>query len=645
MANIDYSKYSDEELEKIMKGGAPSPSQKKVDYSKYSDEELERLMSGSPMSKPKKQQSSILEDTGTKLAGAIPELALMAMELPKEIGGVVAHPLKTIPKNIPIGALEGAASLFNMPGNMTKYFSEKGYLPKSFGKYAPHIPIHQIEEQLGLQAKEPGEGLVRGLSGFGLAGKLGKFSEASNLGKAARGAAYAVGQEQNPITGAILGSVPGIIKGGKKAYEYLSEPKKALTESQEALDSISHLLERQNNAGQAEKTGINSFLNQVQEGLTGRNQHLESQLPSIFPIKPKSETRLNLNTATKDAIGDLTQEFENRYKSFEQQHGQTQVKEPFEWNDINLDNLPHVSMTTKNMGYKVSNTKLNYTNSEGEEVSVNFPSKDATVDDYVDFSRELRDAAWNALKDAKDATHGEAKSLHKTSTQLLLLQSRAEEKIRASVGEEAFNQFNKIQKDYSQLMGPVKTEPTLYNATYKGKISSNLHDTLLQPINQHIKNYLYKSPEFITAIREHLMQGTKHPLKEGQPFNPASINEDIQQLLTPQQKAAQAQRLQYHQAQNQLNDISKYIKKPEELTPQQEQMVMGFHPKTSEYFSNEVQRNAIKRHLEQQKAEHTIKKEEHEKKLSRRKKVAGAAALGLAYTQQHRIANLIKKLL
>jgi hypothetical protein len=591
---------------------------------------------------PKEQPTSILEDVGIKAARAIPEIASGLMELPGEIKG--ATNISQTLKNAAIGPIEGAAGLFNVPGNITKYLSEKGYLPKSFGKYAPHIPIHDIEEKLGILPEKKGESLVRTLSGFGLAGKLGKFSEASNLNRAGQGAAYAIGQEQNPITGALLASVPSLVKGGQKAYGYLREPKKALTESQEALESIRHLFDAQKQAGQAEKTGVNSFLNQVQEGLTNRNQNLESQLPSIFPIKPKSETRLNLNSATSKAVNDLNENFNKRYNDFEKQHGATEVKEPFNWHEINLDNLPHVSITTKNLGHKVSNDRLNYTNSEGENIAVNFPSKDATVNDYINFSRELRDAAWDASKSAKNATHAEATSLRKTSRQLRLLQSQAEEKIRASVGEQPFNQYKQIQKDYSQLMGPVKTEPALFNATYKGKISDKLHDTLLQPNNQHIRNYLYRSPEYTDALREHLMQGKNHPLKQAAPFNPASINEDIQYLLTPQQKAAQAERSQYHQAQNQLNDISKYIKKPEEMTPQQEQMAKGFHPKTSEYLSNEAQRREITRHLEQQQKEHQIKKEEHAKILNKRRIKTGVAGAAVAYTQQHKIANLIKKL-
>lgn len=591
----------------------------------------------------KEEPTSIFEDIAISTAKAIPELASMAINLPGEIYGAASHPLRTL-KNIPIGLAEGAAGAFNFPGNITRYAANKGYLPESFGKYAPHIPIEKIEEKLGLLPKEPGDALTRGVSGFGLLGKIGRFGEASNLKRAGLGASYSGGAEQNPITGAILSSLPGLIKGGKKAYGYLSEPKRALNESKEALESIRHLLSEQKQTGEAQQNGVSQFMNQVQEGLTNRQKNLQSQLPELFPIKPLSETRKNISLATNSAITHLTKDFDNRYNDYYNKYGANTIHEPFEWHHVNLDNLPHVSMTTRKMGYDVSNDQLHYENSDGTKVTINFPADNASVRDYIDFSREVRDAAWDASKAAKNATYGEAKSLRKTSTRLRQLQGEAEEKIKNTVGEEHYKEYRQIQEDYSHLMGPVKTEPALFNAAYRKKISDKLHNTLLQPANEHIRSYLYERPEFTNAIREHLMQGTKHPLLKGAMVNPAAIDSDLQYLLTPEQKAAQAEQLQLHEAQEHLNQVSNHLRKPETITPQQAQQVRAFHPKTASYLSDEAQRSAIRRELERQQSEHKMTKEERERQLFNRRATLGTLGTVLTLSQSKNILKLIKKL-
>lgn len=590
----------------------------------------------------RREEPSFLEDVATSIGGAVPEIASMAMNLPSELYGAATSPIQDI-KNAVIGPLEGIAGAFNLPGNLARYASKKGYWPEALANLTPHIPIEKIEEKLGLLPEKPGEALVRGLTGFGIAGKLGRFGEASALKRAGLGAGYAAGQEQNPATGAILGLIPSAIEGGQKAYRYLKEPKKALQESQTTLELVKQLLSEQKNLGESEQLGMKRFLNQVQEGLTGRNEALESRLPELFPIRPKSATRLNLHNATSSAIADLTQDFDKRYGEFEAQHGANIIREPFEWNAINLDKLPHTSLTTRKMGYEVSND-LHYTNSEGQDIAINFPAENATTKAYIDFSRELRDAAWDASKATKNATYGEAKSLRKTSRILRELQAQAEEKIRSSIGDEAFAQYKNIQADYARLMGPVKTEPALFNAAYKGKISSKLHDTLLQPINEDIRGYLYESPEFTTALREHLMQGSKHPLRAGQPFNPASLDEDIQQLLTPEQRAAQTARLQHHTAQNVLNDISKYIKNSETLTPLQESQVRTFHPETARYLTSEAQRKAKIRELEDKKLEQEEKEKKSSKRLTKQRALIGAGTALALSTQGHRITDFIRKL-
>lgn len=633
-----YNDLSDEELADKYHSKYYSDIPKEQYYAKIG-------LSNNALNSQKPEQSSFLEDASTKIAQTIPELALGVMQLPGEAYGAITHPLNTL-KNIPIGIAEGIANTFNIPGNITKYAAQKGYLPKTFGEYAPHIPIEKIEEKLGLLPSQSGEGLTRMLSGFGTFGKLGKFSEASNLGKAGLGAAYATGSGENPIVGAIAGSIPGLIKKGQQIHQYFKEPRKALLDAGDSINNIKQLIGEHQEQGRQEKSNISRFLNQTQEGMTSRQNNFESNLPNIFPIKPKSVTRSNLSNATNDSIQDLTNDFENRYNDFSNEFGHLEVNEPFTTNETNLKRLRHVSATTKNMAYNVSHDNVEYTDSSGDTRNIHFPADDSSVDDYVNFSRQLRDAAWDASRAAKDAAHGDKLQLRQTSTRLRQLQGEAEAKIRDTIGEGPYNKYRGIQKDYSQLMGPVKTEPSLFNAAYKKKISDKLHDTLLQPTNEHIRQYLYQRPEFVESLREHLMQGTKHPLTQGPQLNPAAIDHDINHLLTPEQHSALEESRYLSRAQNHLNNISKNIKKPDQLTTQQEQNIRQFHPDMNEYLNNLMGREQSINNLENQK--NLLEKKQTGLKREKNKRYAigvGLGALGSTLLPGNPIIKLIKKIL
>lgn len=616
-------------------------------YSDMPKEDYYSKIGISPQTKPGHEEpSSILQDLAGNAAGAIPDLASGLMQLPSEAYGAITHPLRTA-KNIPIGLAEGLAGAYNLPGNITQYLSKKGYLPEIAGKAAKamHFPTEKIEEKLGLLPEEPGESLTRALSGFGILGKAGRFGEASKLKRAGLGAAYAGGQGENPVTGAIAALIPSLIKGGQKGYEYIKEPQKAINATEDTLHHIKNLLSENEDATKSEKTNISKFVNQNQESLTNKQNNFESQLPEIFPIKPKSETRMNLSTTTNEAVKNLDQDFSKRYGQFNQDFGHIPVEKPFNAHETKLNGLKNVSHTTKNMGYDVSNDSLEYTDSNGDTTKITFPADKSSVQNYVDFSRELRDAAWDASKASKNATHGEKQELRKTSNALRQLQGQAEQKIKETIGEEAFNQFKGIQTDYSQLMGPVKTEPALFNAAYKKKISDKLHDTLLQPANEHIRNYLYNSPEFVNAIREHMMQGNKHPLSQGPQLNPAAIDYDIQHLLTNNQKSALNESSILKRSQNHLNAISKYIKNPETITSKQEQNIRQFHPEMNEYLNNLMTRNEFKGNLEKQQKMLEEQKRELTKKRNKRYIKAGIGGALASTALPYSLSRLIKKIL
>jgi len=154
------------------------------------------------------------QDIAESIQGLPSYAANMAKQLPGEVWGALTHPSR-IQGNLLAGLGEGAIGLLNTPGVALDYFANKGLIPKSVSKYAPHIGDLGVEKFLGIEPKEKGDMLIRSLSGLAVPGSILK---AAKLGKAASPLAtalYSMGQNENPLQAALLGEAVPI---GKELY-------------------------------------------------------------------------------------------------------------------------------------------------------------------------------------------------------------------------------------------------------------------------------------------------------------------------------------------------------------------------------------------------------------------------------------------
>ncbi len=432
--------------------------------------------------------------------------------------------------------------------------------------------------------------------------------------------------------GAIGSSIPEVGKLLKKTYKGIQRPYDLLRQTESQIGQLSREKQQSNALIKKAEQDVGRHLQSKNEANILDQQNLESKLSKVFPIKPKSETRAALAEQHEQSIKNLSNEFEKRYGNFSKEHGNTPIKATLPFEDFlhKTKDLKGLSSTIEEIRKNPSKKIIRYETSRGRLKEIPVPGKTATVDDYVSFMREIRDASYDALKASKNATYGEKQELLKTHGELKSLQDDVVDRIKDTIGNYNYKPFTEIQKDYSETVGRVKSEPSIANASYGKKISENLFSDLTQPANEKLRKYLYKQPGYKQALNEHLLQGPQHPISEGAQLNPTKINADIYHLLSNEQRAAKAEANIFGQKQESLKDVSKSIKSPEKMTALQDQEARKFSPEVNKFLDNIAKQKEITEKMTQEAEKLGLSKEKFHQQIQQRKLIATILATGAA---------------
>ena len=164
-------------------------------------------------------KKSIAEDIKESLLNTPSALVSALGAVPGEVVGTFKHP-ERIPANIPAGIAEGLEGALNIPHNIAQYGAAKG-IPgaESLLEHLPYSERVGLITQALMGNNQPGDVLVRGLSGFAPYSRLGKAASGlKGVGtRAAQGATYATGQNQNPVEAAAAGLLGEAIPHGAGA--------------------------------------------------------------------------------------------------------------------------------------------------------------------------------------------------------------------------------------------------------------------------------------------------------------------------------------------------------------------------------------------------------------------------------------------
>lgn len=539
-----------------------------------------------------------------------------------------------------IGGAQGlgdvGASIANFPAEII------GKITGNQPYKVPHPNLEQYypESRAGRIGAKVGELIAPfAVPGFGqeraammASGLLGKSLARMGAGGVIGAAETEGNRDVGAAVGAGIGAVPSIYSAGKKAVGAFRAPFNELQNVEKQADVLAGAMKNRGKNIQVAKQDLSRHLQEKGQGLAEQEEALKKTLGDVFPIIPKSETRANLANEHKKAINDLNKEFKSRYGEFNQTHGATPIREPIRFEDFlsKTKDLSGLSDTLQEMRINPSKKIIKYNDSMGGTQSIKIPSDKATVDDYIGFMREIRDASFDALNASKNATHAEKMDLLKTHRALKDLQGDVESKIEDSIGKNNFTPFRKIQEDYKNTVGAIKSEPSIRNASYDNKVSDSLFNDLLQPKNEQLRKHLYSRSGYKEALREHMLQGTKHPISEGAQLNPAKIDADTYKLLSNSQKIARTDASILSQGKSALEDVAKILKNPETMTALQEQTARGFSKEADSFLNRITHEKNITKQMEEEAKRLNISKEELTKQVQQRKLMASLLGAGAA---------------
>lgn len=440
--------------------------------------------------------------------------------------------------------------------------------------------------------------------------------------------------------------IKGLINLGKKGYERFALPKTQLAESEANLNALKEAkAARMGNFSQNKNDLMRNF-RENQEAMTQRESENNQNLIREFPIKSKQETLENLSNESVNTRKALENEFNERYSSFRNSKpAQEPVKDPINIEDFNkkTEGLTGLSKTTQTAGKNISKTDYEYQDIHGMTHKIETPPKNATVNDYIEYSKQLRDAAYNAKSAAADLPYLEKQAYNQTANRLSQLQKEVENKIVNTIGEEAYAPYKQINADYSAKMGSIRSNPTLGKAAYGGEVSNNIFSKLLQKENAGLREHLFNNPDYVRALREHLIQGTKHPLRRGAARNEAAEDLDIQRLLTDKQKAVLEEQKAIKASNENLQQASKNIKEPDLLTAAEDYQLRNFSPKANAFLNRIAHEKAITAQMEDEAKTLGITIEQLQKEWRNRKIIGGIAAGVLAYKSGLPLSALFHK--
>lgn len=308
--------------------------QKYPQYSDMSDEDLanslhKKYYSDIPIGeyyskigltqKEESEPKDIFSDILGSVAQAPINIAKGIVSLPSEIsesaGQISENPTRAI-GNVGAGLLEGLKGGVNIPSNIASYLKSRNI---GRGKIEDliaslHIPDTGLEKYI-FGENQPGDELLRSIGSFAPYARLGGLAQGLKgaAKRATASGAYAAGQEEDPLTAALMGlAVEGTTRGAQSTLrpgKFL--PSSPLTSEQlkEALDitkgtetSLGNVIENPFWQRQFENvfpnlpfSGANEAMGRTANTITARGENLLNNL------KGEQETS-DIGTTLKDAL-------------------------------------------------------------------------------------------------------------------------------------------------------------------------------------------------------------------------------------------------------------------------------------------------------------------------------------------------------
>ena len=457
------------------------------------------------------------------------------------------------------------ASILNFPEDIQKHFTGKelyhvphpnlrGYYPEgNAGKIGSHIG--EVVGNIGfpLPAFSKAQQALRGIEGLRgmLARTLGGAGHGAVIGAASAEGNRGEGAGLGALLGLGSGAIPEIFNAGRSALDWMKRPGEQSHEISGELNNIErNKLNESSNTNQGQMSAADR-LNEIHRQNLADERQSKQNLYHLFPNIPESEANTRQVEAIIKAKDNLKNKFNQRYNAFNEESGVKPIANAFKPNELRHE-INAVASPRQRMakGLTEQQVELNIVNEHGEPYIVTIPPKNGTVQDYIEFMRELRDASHAAFAKSNKAERAQQLELLDLGRHLRRLQEDTQRRLDASLTPAERKTFARIQHDYGNIFAPLNSSNTLRNIYYNKESSPSLLSKMLLPRQQPLHYYLLThEPEYRNSIISTRFRGKGHPLHAEDIATQANkikdvgkTEQNVNEILSPEQKAA----MQHH---------------------------------------------------------------------------------------------------
>lgn len=220
-------------------------------------------------------------------------VASLPSEISESAGQISEEPARAI-GNVGAGLLEGLKGGLNIPSNIASYLKSRNIGRGNIEDFisALHIPDTGLEKKI-FGENQAGDELLRSIGSFAPYARLGGLAQGIKgaAKRATASGAYAAGQEEDPLTAALMGlAVEGTTRGAQRALR----PGKFLPSSPLTSDELKEALD----ITKGTETGLGNVI---------ENPFLQKQFENVFPNLPLS----GANQAMQRTANTITSRGEN----------------------------------------------------------------------------------------------------------------------------------------------------------------------------------------------------------------------------------------------------------------------------------------------------------------------------------------------
>jgi len=220
------------------------------------------------------------------------------------------------------------------------------------------------------------------------------------------------------------------------------------------------------------------------------------------------------------------------------------------------------------------------------------------------------------------------------------LQEETTKKIKDTVGEEGWKQFQGIQEHYANYRAPLTEQVAFRNPVFNKTVGTNPFKKLNQKKYDALRNRLLSDPAFREAHIQFNTQGSKHPLRAGL----QGIDAQTRSLLNNEQNYALRLRDSLNQQREHFNESRTALNNPEKLLPSEQEHIKSYSPEMRDFINRVLHEKKITYQMKLEAKKYGINEKQLKEAVDKRDKLLSVAKTVGGVIGLDKVINTIMKI-